>query len=85
MTNISMAKDKFRATMDWIEVSCRSCPDPVPGRPATSAMASTPLQIQPAGEAKPWGYQELVDWALTPTVIQIDNVETDDIRSSIGG
>ena len=32
---------------------------------------------------KPWGYQELVDWALdTYPVIQIDNVETGDILGS---
>lgn len=82
MTNISMAKDKFRATMDWIE-------DELPGHApilCQGGRSNFRYGLYPSYKSnrreklKPWGYQELVDWALeTYPVIQIDNVETDDI------
>ena len=85
MTNISMAKDKFRATMDWIE-------DELPGHApilCQGGRSNFRYGLYPSYKSnrreklKPWGYQELVDWALdTYPVIQIDNVETDDILGS---
>lgn len=85
MTNIAMAMDKFRATMDWIE-------DELPGHAPVLCLGGRSnfrYGLYPGYKAnrrekiKPWGFSELLDWAKdTYLCIQIDNLETDDILGS---
>ena len=82
MTNISMAKDKFRTVMEGIE---ETIPDHIPvlclGGKSNFRYGLYPSYKSNRRErVKPWGFQELIEWAVeTYLTIQIDNIETDDV------
>ena len=82
MTNLSMAKDKFRGFIEWVEES-------VPGHTPIFCLGGRSnfrYGLYPSYKSnrrerlRPWGYDEFMDWIRdTFLTIQINNVETDDV------